>query len=73
LQGGFSTCDCFIPRNDKNSKAIMIPSTRKTYNQNFSDEKYQQLLKKLGRATPVSIDFRIAETPVFLPMILKTS
>ncbi len=44
----------------------MIPSTRKTYNQNFSDEKYQQLLDKLHDATPASIDFRIAETPIFL-------
>lgn len=45
----------------------MIPSTRKTYNQNFSDEKYQQLLTKLNDATPATIDFRIAETPIFLP------
>ncbi len=44
----------------------MIPSTRKAYNQNFSDEKYQQLLNKLNDATPASIDFRIAETPIFL-------
>jgi len=44
----------------------MIPSTRKTYNQNFSNEKYHQLLKTLNDATPASIDFRIAETPVFL-------
>lgn len=45
----------------------MIPSIRKTYNQNFSDEKYQHLLAKLNDATPATIDFRIAETPIFLP------
>jgi len=45
----------------------MIPSVRETYNQNFSTEKYQQLLTKLNDATPATIDFRIAETPIFLP------
>jgi len=44
----------------------MIPFARKTYNQKFSDEKYQQLLNKLSDATPATIDFRIAETPGFL-------
>jgi len=44
----------------------MIPSARKTFNQNFTTEKYQQLLTKLNEATPATIDFRIAETPVFL-------
>jgi hypothetical protein len=44
----------------------MIPFARKTYNQKFSDEKYQQLLNKLSDATPATINFRIAETPGFL-------
>jgi len=45
----------------------MIPSARKSFNQNFSYEKYQHLLKHLNNATPATIDFRIAETPIFLP------
>jgi hypothetical protein len=49
----------------------MIPTIRKTYNQNFSGEKYQHLLNKLNGATPATIDFRIAETPVFLPYDFK--
>ena len=44
----------------------MILAARKTFNQNFTTEKYQQLLTKLNEATPATIDFRIAETPVFL-------
>jgi hypothetical protein len=44
----------------------MISSIRKIYNQNFSDEKYHQLLNTLRNTTLASIDFRIAETPVFL-------
>jgi hypothetical protein len=45
----------------------MIPPGRKVFNQKFSKEKYQQLLIQLNDATPATIDFRIAETPVFLP------
>ncbi|WP_461450595.1 hypothetical protein [Mucilaginibacter sp.] len=44
----------------------MIPSTRQSFNQNFSEEKYQQFLKKLNTTTSAKIDFRVAETPVFL-------
>ena len=44
----------------------MNPSARQSFNQNFTEEKYQQLLKKLNEATLVTIDFRVAETPVFL-------
>jgi hypothetical protein len=45
----------------------MISSARKSFNQNFSYEKYQHLLKHLNNATLATIDFRIAETPIFLP------
>jgi len=51
----------------KKKEQTMIPSVRKAYNQNFNIEKYQQLLTKLNDATPATIDFRIAETPIFLP------
>jgi len=44
----------------------MNPPTRKTYNANFTDEKYRLFLEKLGDASPAKIEFRVAETPVFL-------
>ncbi|HEY4154487.1 MAG TPA: hypothetical protein VGM24_03650, partial [Puia sp.] len=45
----------------------MIPELRKSYNQSFSEAKYQAFLKDLKSKHPGSIDFRIAETPVFVP------
>jgi len=44
----------------------MNPSARKAYNANFSDEKYQQFMQKLNGASSANVEFRVAETPVFL-------
>jgi hypothetical protein len=44
----------------------MEPSARKKFNAGFTDEKYQAFLKSLSGTTSVPIEFRIAETPVFL-------
>jgi len=44
----------------------MDPSARKTFNHNFTDEKYQRFLHKLNNSSPNKIEFRVAETPVFL-------
>ena len=44
----------------------MNPSIRKTYNANFTSEKYNRFLKKLNDATRAKVEFRVAETPVFL-------
>jgi hypothetical protein len=44
----------------------MDASARKTYNANFSTEKYNQLLEDLNKDLQNPIAFRIAETPVFL-------
>jgi len=44
----------------------MNPSTRKSYNANFTDEKYHRLLKELDDASSAKVEFRVAETPVFL-------
>jgi len=44
----------------------MNPSIRKSYNANFTAEKYDQFLKQLDDASPVKLEFRVAETPVFL-------
>lgn len=45
----------------------MIPSLRKTFNENFTKEKYEAFLKDLHGAHPGQIEFRVAETPVFVP------
>ena len=44
----------------------MVPDQRNTFNQNFSEHKYQQLLSELNKDFEGAIDFRVAETPVFL-------
>jgi hypothetical protein len=45
----------------------MIPHLRKLFNETFTEEKYQSFLKDLDLKHPGAIEFRIAETPVFLP------
>lgn len=44
----------------------MNPSIRKTFNQNFTEEKYADFLVDLNAGLKKPIEFRIAETPVFL-------
>ncbi|TCD19821.1 hypothetical protein EZ456_20150 [Pedobacter psychrodurus] len=48
----------------------MIPAQRQKYNQQFTDEKYQNFIAKLQSGYP-PIPFRVAETPVFIPKALK--
>ena len=44
----------------------MVPEQRNTFNQNFTEHKYEQLLSELNKDFEGAIDFRVAETPVFL-------
>jgi hypothetical protein len=44
----------------------MNPSIRTTFNQNFTEEKYADFLVDLNAGLNKPIEFRIAETPVFL-------
>ncbi|WP_431293025.1 hypothetical protein [Pedobacter sp. P26] len=48
----------------------MIPAQRQKYNQQFTEEKYQNFLTELENGYP-SIPFRVAETPIFVPKALK--
>jgi hypothetical protein len=50
----------------------MNPSARKTFNENFTEEKYQNFLAKLNTGLAEPIAFRVAETPVFLTEEFKT-
>ncbi|MEO8822367.1 MAG: hypothetical protein ABI366_02255 [Ginsengibacter sp.] len=45
----------------------MVPEIRDHFNKNFSEEKYDSFLKDLNSKHPEAIDFRVAETPVFIP------
>jgi hypothetical protein len=45
----------------------MIPAFRERYNQEFTEEKYKAYLNGLDQLYPGHLEFRIAETPVFVP------
>ncbi len=45
----------------------MIPAIRNAYNKAFTKEKYEAFLKDLNAAHPGALDFRVAETPLFIP------
>ena len=44
----------------------MVPSLRKAFNSAFTKEQYEAFLKDLDHPHPGAIEFRIAETPVFI-------
>ena len=45
----------------------MIPAIRKEFNKKFTKEKYEAFLKDLNSTHEGAIEFRVAETPVFVP------
>jgi hypothetical protein len=45
----------------------MIPSLRHTFNSSFTKEKYEAYIKEIEALHPGALDFRNAETPVFIP------
>ena len=49
----------------------MIPEHRQTYNAAFSPARYQQMLADIDRQLPGQLEFRLAETPVFIPALLR--
>lgn len=49
----------------------MIASVREQYNRSFTPEKYEAFLRDIALAFDHEADFRIAETPVFIPEYLK--
>ena len=49
----------------------MIPELRKKFNTEFSEEKYRKLVDDINTFTGCPADFRIAETPIFIPLELK--
>lgn len=45
----------------------MIPGQREQFNNNFTQKKYEDFLNDLDSKHPGAIEFRIAETPIFIP------
>jgi hypothetical protein len=45
----------------------MVPAIRKQFNQQFTAEKYKAFLQQMDAIYPGQLDFRIAETPLFIP------
>lgn len=49
----------------------MIPANRKAFNAQFTEEKYQHLLKDIIETFDYTPRFKISETPAFIPKQLK--
>jgi hypothetical protein len=49
----------------------MIESARKRFNASFTVEKYNEMLADINNRYGVNANFRIAETPFFIPKLLK--
>lgn len=49
----------------------MIPNLRDAFNASFTEEKYQTFLDDMDAYAGEKIPFRIAETPVFVPAVLR--
>jgi len=45
----------------------MVPTLRKAFNESFTRERYNKFLADLDSKYPGAIEFRVAETPVFIP------
>jgi len=49
----------------------MIPALRRSFNENFTRKKYKAFLHELSDVYPGQLDFRVAETPVFVDQKFK--
>jgi hypothetical protein len=48
----------------------MVPALREEFNRNYTPEKYRHFLRKLDQASGTHIEFRVSETPCFVPRSL---
>jgi hypothetical protein len=49
----------------------MHKASRQNFNAQFSSDTYQQFLASIHHEYPQQLDFRVAETPVFVPKSFK--
>ncbi|MEY2916954.1 MAG: hypothetical protein RIS73_668, partial [Bacteroidota bacterium] len=45
----------------------MVKELRQQFNNSFSKEKYEAYVKQIDALHPGTLDFRVAETPIFIP------
>ena len=50
----------------------MVPALRKAFNEAFTRQRYDDFLTDLNSRYPGAIEFRVAETPVFIPKTFAT-
>ncbi|MGA2902240.1 MAG: hypothetical protein ABSD98_00290 [Candidatus Korobacteraceae bacterium] len=48
----------------------MVPALREEFNRNFTAAKYRQFLHRLDEAAGTHVEFRVSETPCFVPQSL---
>jgi hypothetical protein len=58
---------CAILRNFQENNPSMVPALRKAFNEAYTRQRYDEFLNDLNSRHPGAIEFRIAETPVFIP------
>lgn len=49
----------------------MLPEARRVYNAAFTPARYKQMLADIEQQLPGQLDFRVAETPIFVPTALR--
>ena len=50
----------------------MIKALREQFNQRFTEAKYQSILAEMDAKYPGDVEFRIAETPIFIPKVFTS-
>jgi hypothetical protein len=50
----------------------VVKNTREKFNASFSEEKYKAIISEINQEFPGMLDFRVAESPVFLDKVLKS-
>jgi hypothetical protein len=53
-----------------NSGGELIPQLRRQFNERFTAQRYETLLALIEERCGVRVEYRIAETPVFLPQAM---
>lgn len=49
----------------------MVQALRQQFNQHFTEEKYNRYIQDISNLHPGALEFRVAETPVFVPRAFK--
>jgi len=69
-RGSQATLSLPLDRSDGEKDGSVIPDLREQFNRGFLDRLYVDLLSHLRQASGTEIEFRVAETPVFVPRTL---